>query len=53
MFVVREVLFTPSLGRGRSSHHIGHSLLCVQGKYYFAATDSNDVITRKVDWFAP
>lgn len=49
MFVAREVLFTPSLGRGRSSHLLCPCLLWVQES---AMTSSNDVITRKADWFA-
>lgn len=52
MSVVREVLFTPPLGRGRSSHQICPCLRWVQGKYS-ATPDSNDVIARKFDWFAP
>lgn len=50
MFSVREVLFTPSLGRGWSLHQICPCLLSVQGSYS-DNTDSNDAIARKVDWF--
>jgi len=53
VFVVRKVvLFTPSLGRGRSSLQICPCLLRAQGKYS-VTTNSNDVIARKVDWFTP
>lgn len=47
--MVREVMSTPSLGRGRSSYLLCPCLLWVQES---AMTSSNDVITRKADWFA-
>lgn len=47
MFSVREVLFTPSLGRGWSPLQICPCLLCVQGGYS-DNTDSNDAIAGKL-----